>query len=125
MCIRDRAGYAWSYGPFEYWDMIGIKATAELASSLGEKIPAWIYTMIDKGVSSFYISENGKRKFYDIVTGTYQVIPGTCLLYTSPPDFAFWFYLRVYFLYFFDCLDLLPIWQSYVFAPKDMSQKSQ
>lgn len=72
-----KAGYAWSYGPFEYWDMIGIKATAELASSLGEKIPAWIYTMIDKGVSSFYISENGKRKFYDIVTGTHQVIPGT------------------------------------------------
>jgi len=72
-----KAGYAWSYGPFEYWDMLGIKETAKLATSLGEMVPAWIQTMIDKGIESFYISENGKRKYYDLSSGTYQVIPGT------------------------------------------------
>ncbi len=72
-----KAGYAWSYGPFEYWDMIGIKETAELATSLGEKVPSWINDMISKGVTSFYISENGKRKYYDINSGKYVLIPGT------------------------------------------------
>jgi 3-hydroxyacyl-CoA dehydrogenase len=72
-----KAGYAWSYGPFEYWDMIGIKETAELATSLGEKVPSWINDMISKGVTFFYISENGKRKYYDINSGKYVLIPGT------------------------------------------------
>lgn len=32
-----KAGYAWSYGPFEYWDMIGIQETIALAEQIGEK----------------------------------------------------------------------------------------
>lgn len=72
-----KAGYAWSYGPFEYWDMFGLENVASLARSLGETLPSWIDDMIAKGVKSFYISEDSKRKYYDLDSGTYQVIPGT------------------------------------------------
>ncbi len=72
-----KAGYAWGYGPFEYWDMIGIEETATMATSLGESVPNWINDMIAKGIRSFYISEGGKRKYYDLASGSYQVIPGT------------------------------------------------
>ncbi len=72
-----KAGYAWSYGPFEYWDMIGIEYTCNLAQSLGETVPDWILNMVKNGFNSFYISENGQKKYYDYTTGKYQIIPGT------------------------------------------------
>jgi 3-hydroxyacyl-CoA dehydrogenase len=72
-----KAGYAWSYGPFEYWDFIGIEETISLAQQVGEKVPSWVHAMVEKGIKSFYISESGKRKYYDLHSGTYQIIPGT------------------------------------------------
>ncbi len=72
-----KSGYAWSYGPFEYWDMIGIHNVVALAAQTGEKVPGWVHEMISKGVTSFYKSEGGKRKYYDITSGDYKVIPGT------------------------------------------------
>lgn len=72
-----KAGYAWSYGPFEYWDMVGISEGAQLAKSLGESIPQWVETMVADGVTSFYKSEDGKRKYYNLSTKSYEVIPGT------------------------------------------------
>ncbi|MCZ2102740.1 MAG: 3-hydroxyacyl-CoA dehydrogenase/enoyl-CoA hydratase family protein [Chitinophagales bacterium] len=72
-----KSGYAWSYGPFEYWDMIGLAEGAQLARSLGETLPAWVDAMIASGATSFYKSEGGKRKYYDLDTKAYQVIPGT------------------------------------------------
>lgn len=72
-----KAGYAWSYGPFEYWDMIGLSEGISLAKSLGESVPAWVESMVANGVTSFYKSEDGKRKYYDLTSQTYKVIPGT------------------------------------------------
>lgn len=72
-----KAGYAWIYGPFELWDLVGIKEGAEMAKSLGESVPEWIDGLISRGVNSFYISEGGKRKYYDLNSNSYQVIPGT------------------------------------------------
>ena len=72
-----KAGYAWGYGPFEYWDMIGIEETIKIAEQLGEKVPAWIKDLKSKGVTSFYKVEDGKKKYYDIQTSSYQTIPGT------------------------------------------------
>lgn len=72
-----KAGYAWSYGPFEYWDMVGINETIALAEQIGEKVPAWIKSMASKGHTSFYKSEDGKRKYYDLQSESYKVIPGT------------------------------------------------
>ena len=72
-----KSGYAWSYGPFEYWDMVGIQEVVDMAGSLGENVPDWIRDMLAKGITSFYKSEAGKKKYYDITSGTYKVIPGT------------------------------------------------
>ncbi|MBK9733769.1 MAG: 3-hydroxyacyl-CoA dehydrogenase/enoyl-CoA hydratase family protein [Saprospiraceae bacterium] len=72
-----KAGYAWSYGPFEYWDMVGLPEVVAIAETSGEKVPNWIHEMIENGFRSFYISEDGIRKFYDIHTRSYKIIPGT------------------------------------------------
>lgn len=72
-----KAGYAWTYGPFEFWEMIGIDKGAQLARSLGETLPKWVDDLIENGVTSFYKSENGKRKYYDLKTKSYLVIPRT------------------------------------------------
>lgn len=72
-----RTGYAWTYGPFENWDMIGIKKGIELAESEGFTVAAWVKDMLAAGNESFYKSEGGKRYFYDIASKSYKVIPGT------------------------------------------------
>jgi 3-hydroxyacyl-CoA dehydrogenase len=72
-----RTGYAWSFGPFENWDMVGIKKGIELAESEGFTVSDWVKEMLANGHESFYKIEGGKRKFYDIVSKSYIVIPGT------------------------------------------------
>lgn len=72
-----RAGFAWDYGPFEYWDIIGIKNGIEAAESLGESVAQWVKDMVADGVEAFYKTENGSRKFYDVATKTYKTVPGT------------------------------------------------
>lgn len=72
-----KAGYAWGYGPFEYWDLIGIENGIALAKANGEQVASWVETMIAKGITSFYKIENGSRKYYDVATASYQTIPGS------------------------------------------------
>jgi len=72
-----RAGYAWDYGPFEYWDMIGIQRGIELAEEQGETVAGWVREMVEAGHDSFYKREGGKRLYYDIESKTYQEVPGT------------------------------------------------
>lgn len=72
-----KAGYAWGYGPFEYWDMIGLENGIQYIESCGEKLPAWINTLRSKEISSFYKIEKGARWYYDIHSQQYQKIPGS------------------------------------------------
>ena len=72
-----KAGYAWEYGPFEYWDMIGFEEGISMAEANGESIPDWVKSMVSNGHSSFYKVENGKQQFYDIDSGSYQLVPGS------------------------------------------------
>src|ERR1700752_5121304 len=71
-----RAGFAWDLGPFEYWDAIGVKEAVAMMEAAGNKPAAWVYEML-KTNSSFYKIENGVRKFYDIPTKSYKVLPGS------------------------------------------------
>ncbi|MEQ9438151.1 MAG: 3-hydroxyacyl-CoA dehydrogenase/enoyl-CoA hydratase family protein [Cyclobacteriaceae bacterium] len=71
------AGFGWEYGPFETWDMLGVKKTVAKMEEAGYKPNQWVYDMLDSGAESFYKAENGKRLYYDIDSKTYQVIPGT------------------------------------------------
>lgn len=72
-----RGGYAWEMGPFEYWDALGVKKGIELAEAQGETIATWVKEMAAGGFESFYKREGGLRKYYDIQTKSYQVIPGS------------------------------------------------
>lgn len=71
------AGYAWTYGPFHFFDMIGIKEGVAQGEAIGESFPQWIHEMIDAGHTSFYKTEDGQKKYYDIPSKSYKVIPGT------------------------------------------------
>ncbi len=71
-----RAGFAWDLGPFQYWDVIGITEGVAAAEADGQQISAWVKEMIAAGFTSFYKSENGVKKYYDIQTKSYQPMPG-------------------------------------------------
>ncbi len=70
------AGYAWEKGPFELWDMLGVKEGAEMAEKRGEIISPWVKTMIAAGHNSFYKTEAGKRMYYDPASASYKPMPG-------------------------------------------------
>lgn len=72
-----RGGYAWEMGPFEYWDAVGVEKGIELAEAQGETIASWVKDMVAAGINSFYKREDGKRKYYDLESKSYKVIPGS------------------------------------------------
>jgi len=71
------AGFGWEVGPFETWDMLGVKRTLETMETAGYKPAAWVQEMLASGADKFYKVEDGKRKYYDIASNAYKVIPGT------------------------------------------------
>ena len=71
------AGFGWELGPFATWDLLGVPQTVEAMEAEGLKPNQWVYDMLEKGVTSFFSSENGKKHYYDISTGAYKVVPGT------------------------------------------------
>jgi len=72
-----KAGYAWSFGPFEFWDLVGIERGISIAHKNGETLPQWLLDLAQKGVTSFYRIKDGKRQYYDILSNSYKNIPGT------------------------------------------------
>ena len=72
-----KAGFAWGYGPFEYWDIIGIEKGKSAAESQGDTVATWVNEMLEAGHSAFYKVENGQRKYYDIASKSYQTLPGS------------------------------------------------
>lgn len=70
-----KSGYAWGFGPFEYWDMFGLQKGAQMAQKLGHTLPAWVQSMIDAGLEKFYKIENGIKKYYDLATAGYLSLP--------------------------------------------------
>jgi 3-hydroxyacyl-CoA dehydrogenase len=69
-----RAGFAWDLGPFQYWDIIGIEQGVKDAEAQGEKVADWVKELLAAGHSSFYKSENGVKKYYNIQTKDYQEV---------------------------------------------------
>ncbi len=75
----DRAmrwGFNWQLGPFETWDIIGVRESIERMKNEGEEIPANVEEMLAKGFESFYKEdENGALSYYDFETGDYKPVP--------------------------------------------------
>ncbi len=75
-----RAGFAWKYGPFQYWDIIGLKKGYEALQSAGLPVSPWVEKMIREGIESFYKNEDGKSYVFDISQNKYTLIPGQSLV---------------------------------------------
>ena len=70
-----KAGYAWGYGPFEYWDMLGVDKGIQLAESTGESIADWVKEMVKDGKDAFYQIQGGKKMCYDLSHKIYKILP--------------------------------------------------
>lgn len=71
-----RAGFGWELGPFEYWDAIGAREGVQRMIESGYQPAKWVEEMLEHGKESFYIVENGTRRYYDIQSKEYKAIPG-------------------------------------------------
>jgi 3-hydroxyacyl-CoA dehydrogenase len=67
-----RWGFMHEAGPFETWDMLGVKETAEQMASAGYHAAGWVHTMLNSGFESFYQYEEGQKVgVYDVVRQGY------------------------------------------------------
>ena len=72
-----RTGYVWDFGPFEYWDLIGLERGIELIKAQKRQIPQWVADLQAAGGTSFYKFENGHKKYFNIQTKKYEPLLGT------------------------------------------------
>ena len=47
-------GFGWEAGPFETWDMLGIKKTIDRMKSESKTVPQWVLDMLKSGRETFY-----------------------------------------------------------------------
>lgn len=71
-----KAGFGWEIGAFESWDVLGVKKVLEQMQLAGNAAAPWVQQMLDNGATTFYKTENGQRKYYDIESQSYKVVPG-------------------------------------------------
>ncbi|MGM0652389.1 MAG: 3-hydroxyacyl-CoA dehydrogenase/enoyl-CoA hydratase family protein [Bacillota bacterium] len=75
----DRAmrwGFNWKLGPFESWDIIGVKDSVERMKSEGETIPPNVEEMLAKGFESFYKEDDqGNLTYYCFEAKDYKQVP--------------------------------------------------
>ena len=70
-----RWGFMHEAGPFETWDMLGVKETVERMNAAGYPAAGWVSDMLTGGFESFYQYENGEKVgVYDVVRGDYAKI---------------------------------------------------
>jgi 3-hydroxyacyl-CoA dehydrogenase len=70
----DRAlrwGFAHELGPFEIWDALGVRKTAEAMEGNTIKVAPWVKEMLALGHETFYRSDNGHLSYYDPARRTY------------------------------------------------------
>jgi 3-hydroxyacyl-CoA dehydrogenase len=60
-----RWGYNWDLGPFETWDVLGLKKVVDKMEADGVKPASWVTDMLAAGHESFYIESATGRQYYD------------------------------------------------------------
>jgi 3-hydroxyacyl-CoA dehydrogenase len=67
-----RWGFMHEAGPFETWDMLGVKETVKQMKAAGYPAAKWVNEMLKAGIESFYQYKNGEKvAVYDAVKGKY------------------------------------------------------
>lgn len=69
-----RWGFAWEIGIFEAWDALGFAEVCEKMTAIGVELPALAKIMQAAGATSFYKTEGGVDKYFDLATKAYQPI---------------------------------------------------
>lgn len=72
-----RAGFGWELGPFEYWDVVGIKEGMKAAEEEDFAVAPWVTEMVEAGHTGFYRDVRGKRLYYDPKAADYAPVPGS------------------------------------------------
>jgi 3-hydroxyacyl-CoA dehydrogenase len=79
-----RWGFMHEAGPFETWDMLGVRDTLEVMKTEGYAPADWVENMLGSGKETFYQYDNGtKVGVYDVTKADYVRIartPGLALL---------------------------------------------
>jgi len=60
-----RWGYAHELGPFELWDALGVRKTAEAMEAEGIAVALWVKEMLSLGYETFYRPHDGILSYYD------------------------------------------------------------
>ena len=68
-----RWGFMHEAGPFETWDMLGVKETVKKMKAAGYPAAKWVNEMLKAGVETFYqYDKNGEKiGVYDVAKGKY------------------------------------------------------
>ncbi len=65
-------GFAWELGPFEVWDAIGVERMARALDAKGSRCRRWWTKVLATPEKSFYASEKGITRYFDLATGAHQ-----------------------------------------------------
>ncbi len=57
-------GFGWEAGPFESWDMLGLRKTIDRMISEGKTVPQWVIEMLESGRETFYQVQNGSKTYW-------------------------------------------------------------
>src|SRR6202046_3892615 len=74
----DRAvrwGFAWELGPFEVWDAVGVERMAKALERDGQELPPLVRKVLDSPKKSFYESEKGTTRYFDLASQSLQPVP--------------------------------------------------
>ena len=74
----DRAvrwGFAWELGPFEVWDAVGVQRMAKALERDGQELPPLVRKVLDSPKKSFYESEKGTTRYFDLASQSLQPVP--------------------------------------------------
>lgn len=67
-------GYNYEVGPFEMWDMMGVKNSVARMEADGMTVPENVKKMLDAGYENFYRIENGIRQYFDFASQSYKEV---------------------------------------------------
>jgi len=70
-----KLGYNWELGPFEIWDALGVRETADRLKKEGRPVPKLVQDLLAAENTSFYAQRNGHRVFFDLKGRNYAVEP--------------------------------------------------
>jgi 3-hydroxyacyl-CoA dehydrogenase len=57
-------GFGWEFGPFESWDILGVRNSCKRMTEEGKKIPKWVSEMLSQGNETFYAKKNGSLFYW-------------------------------------------------------------